>query len=209
MKDSLIVKRIWQFAKPYKWSFLGSYSILLMELLLLQVMPLFLEKVINFAVYEANLQNFLYAALGYALVCLGCGACGFFQLILWRRIHNKYVYNVRIACYRKVLQMKPYVLADLKTGVVLRTIDNDTAEFHHIIQRFGMRIFNAGIGTIVSLTIVAFMNWEIALLMAVVIPISTILTKRLKEKMKRVSDEVRTKQGRYSAWLLEMLKHSF
>lgn len=206
MKDSVVIKRIWQFAKPYKWSFLGSYSILLVELALLQIMPLFLEKVINFAVYEADLQKFLYAALWYAFVCLGCGACGYFQLILWRRIHNKYVYNVRIACYRKVLRMKPKVLADLKTGDVIRTINDDTAEFHHIIQRFGMRIFNAGIGTIVSLAIVAFMNWKIALLMAVVIPISSILTKRLKAKMKKVSDEVRMKQGRYLAWLLEMLK---
>jgi len=71
MKDSVVIKRIWQFAKPYKWSFLGSYSILLVELALLQIMPLFLEKVINFAVYEADLQKFLYAALWYAFVCLG------------------------------------------------------------------------------------------------------------------------------------------
>ena len=47
MKDSVVIKRIWQFAKPYKWSFLGSYSILLVELALLQAMPLFLEKVIT------------------------------------------------------------------------------------------------------------------------------------------------------------------
>ena len=206
MKDIVIVKRIWQFAKPYKWAFLLSYSVLLIELLFSQMIPLFLEDVINSAVYEANLQKFLYAALWYALIYLGFGLCGFIQLILWQRVHNKYVYDVRVACYRKVLHMKPMVLSDIKTGDVIRTINNDTAEFHHIIQRFGMRIFNAGIGTIASLSIVAFMKWEIALLMAIIIPISGAICKSIQRNMKKASDEVRTKQGEYSAWLMEMLK---
>ncbi len=206
MKDSVIVKRIWQFAKPYKLAFLISYSVLLVELFFSQMIPLFLEDVINFAVYEADLQKFLYAALWYALIFLGYAACGFIQLILWQRVHNKYVYDVRIACYRKVLRMKPTVLSNIKTGDVIRTINNDTAEFHHIIQRFAMRILNAGIGTVVSLGIVAFMKWEIALLMASIIPISAVICKRIERNMKKVSDEVRTKQGEYSAWLMEILK---
>ena len=206
MKDSIIIKRIWQFAKKYKWAFLFSYSVLLMELALHQIIPLLLEDVINFAVYEADLQKFLYATLWYALVFLGYAACGFIQLILWQRVHNKYVYDVRIACYRKVLRMKPRVLTDIKTGDVIRTINGDTSEFHHIIQRFGMRILNAGIGTVVSLAIVAFMRWEIALLMAAIIPISAVVCKTIEAKMKKVSDEIRAKQGKYSAWLMEMLK---
>ena len=206
MKDSVIVKRIWQFAKPYKWAFLLSYSVLLVELVFNQMIPLFLEDVINFAVYEADLQSFLIATLWYALVFLGYAACGFLQLILWQRVHNKYVYDVRIACYRSVLHMKPQVLSDIKTGDVIRTINSDTAEFHHIIQRFAMRVLNAGIGTVVSLIIVAFMKWEIALLMAAIIPISALVCKRIECKMKKASDEIRTKQGKYSAWLMEMLK---
>ena len=206
MKDRVIIKRIWQFAKPYKWAFLLSYSVLLVELVLNQIIPLFLENVINFAVYEVDLQKFLYATLWYALVFFGYAACGFIQLILWQRVHNKYVYDVRIACYRKVLHMKPKVLSDVKTGDIIRTINGDTAEFHHIIQRFGMRILNAGIGTVVSLAIVAFMKWEISILMAVIIPISAVVCKTIESKMKKVSDEIRAKQGKYSAWLMEMLK---
>ena len=206
MKDSIIIKRIWQFAKPYKWAFLLSYSVLLVELVFAQIIPLFLEKVINFAVWEANLERFLYATLWYALVFLGYGTCGFIQLNLWQRVHNKYIYDVRIACYRKVLRMKPKVLSDIKTGDVIRTINSDTAEFHHIIQRFAMRMLNAGIGTVVSLAIVVFMKWEIALLMVAIIPISAVICKTIESKMKKISDEIRTKQGKYSAWRMREIK---
>lgn len=206
MKDSVIIRRIWQFAKPYKWAFVLSYSVLLVELMFNQIIPLFLEDVINFAVYEADMQKFLYATLWYALVFLGYAACGFIQLILWQRVHNKYVYDVRIACYKKVLRMKPKALSDIKTGDVIRTINSDAEEFHHIIQRFGMRILNSGIGTVVSLTIVSFMKWEIALLMVAIIPISAGICKTIEAKMKKASDELRQKQGKYSAWLMEMLR---
>ena len=107
---------------------------------------------------------------------------------------------------KKVLRMKPSALSDIKTGDIIRTINNDTAEFHHIIQRFGMMILNAGIGTIVSLIIVALMQWEIAILMVAIIPISAVVCKTIEANMKKVSDEIRTKQGKYSAWLMEMLK---
>ena len=102
--------------------------------------------------------------------------------------------------------MKPRILTEINTGDVIRTINSDTAEFHHIIQRFGMRILNAGIGATVSLVIVAFMRWEIALLMAAVIPASAFFCKKIEAKMKNASNDIRTKQGKYFAWLMEILK---
>ena len=102
--------------------------------------------------------------------------------------------------------MKPRILTEINTGDVIRTINSDTAEFHHIIQRFGMRILNAGIGATVSLVIVAFMRWEIALLMAAVIPASAFFCKKIEAKMKNASNDIRTKQGKYFAWIMEILK---
>lgn len=206
MKDSHIIKRIWLYAKPFKSYFFVSYIVLLVELLLSQILPILLKVLINYAVYDSDLKNFLHIVLLYASVFIGYSACGFLQLILWQQVHNKYVYNIRVACYNKVLHMKPRILTEINTGDVIRTINSDTAEFHHIIQRFGMRILNAGIGATVSLVIVAFMRWEIALLMAAVIPASAFFCKKIEAKMKNASNDIRAKQGKYFAWLMEMLK---
>lgn len=206
MKESELIKRIWHFARKYKWAFLISYIVLLTELVFMQWLPVLLRDVINYAVYEADMNQFLIATLYYALVYLGYVMCNFLQLQQWQHINNQYVYDIRIACYRKVLRMKPRILADIKTGDVIRSINNDTMEFHHIVQRYAMRIVNAGIGTIVSLVIVAVMKLEIALFMAVMIPVSALISRKIEAKMKNASDEVRQKQGQYSAWTMEMLK---
>ncbi|MCI9142904.1 MAG: ABC transporter ATP-binding protein [Lachnospiraceae bacterium] len=206
MKDSELIKRIWQFAGKYKWAFLFSYAVLLIELVFEQMLPAFLGDVINTAVYEANISRFVWAALLYAAVFFGFAACGFIQLLLWQRLHNKYVFNIRFVCYQKVLRLKPRILADIKTGDVIKTINGDTEEFHNIIQRYGMRIINAGIGAVTSLVIVAVMKREIALFMLVAIPFSVMITKRIQTKMKSASDKLRATQGQYSAWTMEILR---
>lgn len=206
MRDLEMVKRVWFFAKRYKWSFLFGYIILLTELISGQMLPMFLADVINAAVYNANLKLFILSTLCYFAIFIIYTACGFFQLQLWQRVNNNYVYDIRIACYRKVLYLKPYILGNIKTGDIIKTINNDTCEFHHIIQRFGMRILNAGIATGVSLIIVAKMNWKIALFMLCIIPVSVMISRKIEKKVRNVSKEVRQKQGQYAAWLMEILK---
>lgn len=207
MRERDVVRRILKIAKIYKWAFLLSYTILLAELLFNQLLPIFLSKVINSAVYESDMSRFLLSTLYYAFVFVGFASCGFMQLQLWQRIHNKYIYDIRIVCYKKILRLKPCKLTDIKSGDLIKTINDDVTEFHHIIQRFAMRVVNAGIGTIVSLIIVCMMRWEIALFMIFIIPISAVLSKRIKEKLKKESEYVRQLQGQYASWVMEVLNN--
>jgi ABC-type multidrug transport system fused ATPase/permease subunit len=206
MKKISLFKKIWMIAKPFKYSFILSYTVLLIELVFNQIMPLFLANVINAAVYKTDMKLFFSASLFYMLVFIGYQACGFIQLQLWQVLNNKYVYNLRVKCYDKILNLKAKTLSDIKTGDMLQIINGDTMEFHHIIQRYAMRIVNAGIGTVVSLIIIAFLKWEIALIVAILIPASVLLTNKIKKKMKSVSEEIRNKQGSYNSWLMEIFK---
>lgn len=206
MYKAKFLKKVWDVAKQYKWRFLLSYIILLIELALNQVLPILLGNVVDAAVYKSNMSLFLIAAGIYAMVFLGSVLCGFLQLQFWQRLNNRYVYGLRVKCYEKVLRLKAHLLTDIKTGDMIQTINGDTMEFHHILQRYAMRIVNAGIGTIVSLIIVAYSKWEISLIMAVLIPASILLTENIKKKTKKISKEIREKHGEYNSWLMEILK---
>lgn len=206
MSDFNLMKRIWQFAKKYKWFFLGSYMVLLIELALGQLLPVLLGNIVNAALYTGNISLFLNASFYYAFICLGYALCGYTQLQLWQRVHNRYVYDIRVSCYRKVLHLQAKILADIKTGDIIQTINDDTAQFHHMIQRYIMRVINSGIGTVVSLVIAATMKWEIALFMGVVIPVSAFISRYIEANMQKSSMEARAKQGVHAAWTMEILK---
>jgi ABC-type multidrug transport system fused ATPase/permease subunit len=206
MNKAKFLFRVWNIAKQYKWQFALSYIILLVELALSQMLPLFLGDMVDAAVYRSDLTLFLQSASIYVAIFLSSVLCGFSQLQFWQRLNNKYVYGLRVRCYEKILRLKARTLTDVKTGDMLQTINGDTMEFHHIMQRYAMRIVNAGIGTVVSLAIVAYLKWEIALIIAVLIPTSILLTNRIKKKTKEISKEIRDKQGQYNSWLMEILK---
>lgn len=206
MQKVKFMKKVWEIAKQYKWHFFLSYLILMTELALKQILPLLLGNMVDAAVYQSNMASFLTAAVIYVSVYLSRVLCGFFQLQFWQRLNNKYVYGLRVRCYEKVLRLKVPLLTNIKTGDMIQTINDDTMEFHHILQRYAMRIVNAGIGTITSLLIVAYLRWEIALIMAVLIPASILLTENIKKKTKKISKELREKQGEYHSWLMEILK---
>ncbi len=79
-------------------------------------------------------------------------------------------------------------------------------EFHHILQRYAMRTVNAVFGTIISLIIVAYLKWEIAVMMAILVPASVLLTENVKRKARKAAEEFRKENGQYNAWLMEILR---
>ena len=107
-------KKVWNIAKEYKSYFLLNYVILLGELAFTQVMPLLLSNVVNAAVYKSDMKLFIKAAIFYAAVFVGQQACGYLQLHFWQILNNKYVYSLRIKCYKKILMLKANYLTDIK-----------------------------------------------------------------------------------------------
>jgi len=206
MNEIVCLKKVWKYAKKYKYLFLISYIVLLIELFFSQLQPKVLETLIDAAIYKTDFKIFINTSIIY-MVVFGCRqSCDFIQLQFWQRIHNKYVYTLKKLCIDRLVWFKASVLTNCKTGDLLHTINDDVAEFHHIIQRCAMRVVNAGIGSIVSLVIVASMSWQIGLLIAIIIPVSIVLIDKLKKQMKIISREVRDEKGKVSSWLFEILR---
>lgn len=206
MKEFECLKKVWKYAKEYKIYFAISYIVLLAELLFTQLLPLSLERLIDAAVYKLDMKSFLYCSAVYMFVFLCQQSCAFGQLQLWQRTNNKYIYSIRQKCFERIINSKAYILSNHNTGDIIHTINADTVEFHHIVQRYAMRVINAGLGTLISVIIVASMKLEIAIIICVLVPCSVLFTNIVKKKLKKVSAEKRKKQGEFTSWIFEILK---
>ena len=206
MKEFECLKKVWKYAKEYKTYFVIGYIVLLAELLFTQLLPLALERLIDASVYKLDIKLFLYCSVIYIFVFICQQSCALGQLQLWQRTNNKYIYSIRQKCFERVIYSKAYILSNHNTGDIIHTINADTVEFHHIIQRYAMRVVNAGIGTLVSVIIVANMKLEIAIIICVLVPSSVLFTNIVKKKLKKISTEKRQKQGELTSWIFEILK---
>ena len=194
MKEFECLKKVWKYAKEYKKYFVIGYIVLLAELLFTQLLPLALERLIDASVYKLDIKLFLYCSVIYIFVFICQQSCALGQLQLWQRTNNKYIYSIRQKCFERVIYSKAYILSNHNTGDIIHTINADTVEFHHIIQRYAMRVVNAGIGTLVSVIIVANMKLEIAIIICVLVPSSVLFTNIVKKK------------GELTSWIFEILK---
>lgn len=206
MNEFACFKKVWKYAKKYKWYFLLSYFFLLAELFFSQILPLSLERVLDAAIYQIDIELFFRHTLIYLLLFMLQQFSTFGQLQIWQRTNNKYIYSLRECCFESVINSKAYLLANNNSGDIIHTINTDVIEFQHLMQRCAMRVINAGIGTIVSIFFVSIMKWEIAVIICVLILCSVLLTNFLKKNIKKFSAEIRDRQGEYASWLFEILK---
>lgn len=206
MNEFAFFKKVWKYARKYKWYFLLSYFFLLAELFFSQVLPLSLERVLDAAIYQIDIELFFRHALIYLTLFILQQFSTFGQLQTWQRTNNKFIYSLRESCFESVINSKAYLLANNNSGDIIHTINTDVTEFQHLMQRCAMRVINAGIGTIVSIIFVSIMKWEIAVIICVLILCSVLLTNFLKKNINKFSVEIRDKQGEYTSWLFEILK---
>ena len=206
MSDAKLVRKVYELVSPYKWLFVLTYGVLVAELVFEQMLPKILSRLVDVAVYAPDIYAFLRIALVYGAVFCAYAACGFLQLQIWQYEHNSCIYDIRRKCCDRLFRFKASKLCNIKSGDVLRTLDSDCDEVHHFIQRYAMRIVNAGIGTVVSLVLVARVRLEIALFMALFVPISLFVSRAIEKRINASAEALRKKQGELSAWLMEVLK---
>lgn len=206
MNEFACFKKVWKYARKYKGYFLLSYGFLLAELFFTQMLPLSLERVLDAAIYQIDIELFFRHALIYLFVFILQQFSTFGQLQVWQRTNNKYIYSLRERCFKSVINSKAHLLANNNSGDIIHTINTDIMEFQHLMQRCAMRVINAGIGTIVSIIFVSIMKWEIAVIICALILCSVLLTNILKKNIRRISVEIRDRQGEYASWIFEILK---
>ncbi len=206
MNNLCFIKKLWKYIQPYRLRFLLSYLVLVVETISMHCMPLLIGDVVAAAVYQTDIYLFLKSAFLFAGVfCVQQGA-SFLQLQLWQRLNNQFVYDIRVACFEKVLRLRADKLTEINSGDVIRTIQGDAMDFHHIIQKNIMRSVNAILGTIFAVIMVVMIRFELALVIILMVPFAVFISHRMNIKIRNIAKESRTWEGRVYAWIWECFK---
>ena len=205
MTNIEFIRKLWIYIRNYRLRFLLSYSVLVIELISSHIMPLLIGNVVSASVYQADMGLFLIYSTLFAIVFFIQQGASFLQLQLWQKLNNKFVYEIRVKCYERVLRLKANKLTNINTGDIIRTINGDTVDFHHIIQKNIMRSFNAIIGTIFSIVMVMIIKIELAIVIVIVVPVAVVLSHKMNIMIKNLARESRRWEGKLNAWIWECL----
>ncbi len=199
-------KVLYQYAKKYKGKFVLLYMCLAVESLIQSIIPLFIAKIVDVAVYSGDKENFLMVSLYYGLCLLAFGIFSAIHPNIWQYLMNRYVFDIRLSVYNSIINAKASYLANMKSGDLMARIDNDVTECMHIIQRNVFHYVNYIIKLIIVLVAVFYFNIVLGCVIVALIPVFFVMTRKFGKRAESQSEEERRTYGSYISWLMEMLR---
>lgn len=168
--------------------------------------PYMFGQLVDQVFYKRNMGFFLDIVIIYGLVYLGEQLLHLLLNIIWAQLMTQFLFLFRRDVFNKVFSLSAEFFLNIHSGDVVKRINNDTEEFMNFIHWNIFYTIANVIGLIVSIGAMWLLNYKIALLVIVLIPINVFLSKHFAKHAKRFYKEKSDKQGILSSWLFEIIK---
>ena len=201
--DAKIFKRLISFASKYKGHFfIGTMSAILLSLVSI-AKPILLQEIVNTYFENKDKVGLLHYAL---LMCVFLVAEVIMQFIFIYKVNwlgQHIIKDIRVQLQQHMLQFKMAYFDHSSVGKLVTRLVSDTET---IAQFFGQGLFMI-ISDILKMMIVAivmlWMNWKLALIAFIVLPILIYATKIFQIAIKSAFQEVRIQVSNLNGFVQE------
>lgn len=166
------------------------------------LVPLFTKNLINdFSISSLSTGRITLLVLAILLQALASG----FSIYLLNKIGQSVVAGIRSQLWQKILVLPVDYFDEHPSGETVSRMTNDTTVVKGLISEH-LSNFVTGIISIVGAVIVLFvLDWKMALLMFIIIPISGLILVPLGKKMHQVSKGMQDETASFTSVLQQVL----
>lgn len=201
--DAKIFKRLMGFAKNYRWQFfVGTLSAILLSLVSV-AKPILLQEIVNNYFENKDKEGLLYFSL---LMCGFLFAEVFLQFIFIYKVNwlgQHIIKDIRVKLQKHMLQFKMAYFDQSSVGKLVTRLVSDTET---IAQFFGGGLFMI-ISDFLKMFVVAivmlWMNWKLALIAFIILPILVYATKVFQIAIKSAFQDVRSQVANLNGFVQE------
>ena len=117
---------------------------------------------------------------------------------------------------KKMLQinmLKSFINADTQiieskhTGKYISNLSFDVDQITRMLAEAFLSIFKDGLTLIGLLTVMFFQNWKLSLIAIIMIPLATIIARKLGKRMGKVATEAQEKSGHLNRYFVDLFKN--
>lgn len=199
------IEYLWLFAKPYKWSFVNAFLCILFTSIISMSYPAVFGLLVDEVFYNKNLKFFLVIILGYAIIYCTEQMLHLVLNILWPYQFHVYLLDIRKAVYKKIVFLKYEKLANMQVGDMIGKINWQSDAFVEMLHRNVAYFFANTMKLITIVAIVMFMNYRLAILLIIVLPLSYVTSFKLGKRVGKIQSSLRDSYMRFLGWIFEML----
>lgn len=183
------LRRVWEFARPYRWSIFGFLGSILLAALVALVPPFVFRAIIDDAIPSGSRSQI------WGLASLAIGAAVFDALMAiaqrWysARIGEGLIYDMRVALFDKVQRMPVAFFTRTQTGSLISRLNNDVVGAQTAVTSTLGSVVSNVVVLVTTLTAMIALEWRLTLLSLVVLPIFIVPARRVGRKLQDIARE--------------------
>lgn len=183
------LRRVWIFARPYRWAIGGFLGAILVSALLALAPPLLFRAILDTAIPDRNKGLITVLAAVLVGAALADALLAIVQRWYSARIGEGLIYDLRVALFDKVQQMPIAFFTRTQTGSLISRLNNDVVGAQTAVtSTLGSVVSNVVVlGT--TLAAMLALEWRLTLLSLVVLPLFIVPAKRVGVKLQTIARE--------------------
>ena len=187
--DRDVVRRVWRFARPYRWMLLAFLGTIVAASLVEVTPPLLFKRLLDQAVPDRNMDLINKLAIAAVALALGDAILGVAQRWWSARIGEGVIFDLRVALFDHVARMPIAFFTRTQTGALISRLNNDVIGAQQALTgTLGTVVANV-IGLTTTLIVMFALEWRLTLLSLVVLPAFIVPAKRVGRRLQVITRE--------------------
>jgi len=188
--DRTVLRRVWAFARPYRWMLAGFVLTILADAVATIVPPLIFRAIIDHhAIPRRDLGGVNVLAGVAVAIALGDLILNLFQRWWTARIGEGLIFDMRSTLYEHVNRMPLAFFTRTQTGSLISRLNNDV--------QGAQRAFTTTLGSVVqnvftlvvTLVVMLRLEWRLTMLTVAVVPAFVLPAKRIGRRLQKLTKE--------------------
>ena len=183
------MKRVWQFATPYKWSIIGLLVSIFVAALLALVPPLLFRLIVDKAIPQADKNRIVTLTIILVVAALADAVLQIVQRWYSARIGEGLIYDLRVALFDKVQHMPIAFFTRTQTGALISRLNNDVVGAQQAVTGTLGSVVSNVLVLVTTLIAMLALEWRLTLLALVVLPAFIIPARKVGVRLQDISRE--------------------
>jgi len=191
-----------QETKPSKWVLTIALLMSVASTGVALVIPMFTKGLVDsFSSMSLSGMQIVFIALAFIAQTIASGL----SIYMLNVVGQKVVANLRDRLWKKLLVLPVSFFDDNRTGETISRITNDTGIVKSLITEHVASFFTGIVSVIGSLAVLFYLDWQMTVIMLVVIPLSVLVLYPLGRQMFKISKGLQDETASFTAVLSQVL----
>lgn len=194
-----LLRRFFEYYRPYKWLFIIDFTCAIFAALLELVFPLAINKVIDDLLPQGNWKTILYACIILLTIYLFSAFLNFVVTYWGHKLGISIESDMRKKLFDRVQKLSFRFFDNTKTGHLVSRMTNDLMDIGEIAHHGPEDLFIAIMTLTGAFGIMLGINWKLAVLTFIIVPLMIYLSLYFSRKMSKAFNKMFADIADYNA----------